>query len=127
MRVAGDGGRARGSVSDWIQAARFRTLPLAASCVMVGAAVAYRSGMEVSPERYWWVFAGAFLTVVLLQVTSNFANDLGDAENGADDASRQDRAVASGRISPGMMRLAVRSGAVKAVVVGTATVWFGIV
>ena len=63
--------------------------------------------------RFWWTFGGAWATVWTLQILSNFANDLGDAENGADrgDGSahgvRTDRAVASGRISAQNMRRAV--------------------
>lgn len=77
-------------------------------------------------ERFWWVFGGILLTVLLLQVLSNFANDLGDAENGADDESRTDRAVASGRISARAMRVAVIGGAVKSLFFGVATVAFAL-
>ena len=90
-------------MNDWIQAARLRTLPLASACVLMGAAVGYRP----DAERFYPVFAAALVTVLLLQILSNYANDLGDAENGADGAERTDRAVASGRISRASMRRAV--------------------
>lgn len=111
-------------MKDWIQAARLRTLPLASACVLTGAALAMGQAMEndVAGARFWVVFAGILLTVVCLQVLSNFANDLGDAENGADDATRLDRAVASGRITPAAMRRAVVTGAVLCLFLGIATV-----
>ena len=105
-------------MNDWIQAARLRTLPLASACVLTGAAVGYRP----DAERFYPVFAAALLTVLLLQILSNYANDLGDAENGADGAERVDRAVASGRISRGAMRRAVIALAALALVSGMGTV-----
>lgn len=111
-------------MKDWIQAARLRTLPLASACVLMGAAVARGEAMtgELTRDRFHWVFAGILLTVVCLQVLSNFANDLGDAENGADDATRLDRAVASGRISPAAMRRAVIIGALLSLFLGIGSV-----
>ena len=108
--------------SDWVQAARLRTLPLASACVMTGAAVGYRP----DADRFYPVFASALATVLLLQVLSNYANDLGDAENGADGAERADRAVASGRISPQAMRRAVVGLAVLAFAAGIGTVWLAL-
>ncbi|MBT6163048.1 MAG: 1,4-dihydroxy-2-naphthoate octaprenyltransferase [Crocinitomicaceae bacterium] len=97
------------AIRDWIQASRLRTLPLAASCVLVGAAIGFPIAQrsEMLSAQFWPVFLSILLTVVLLQVLSNWANDLGDFENGADDFSRQDRSVASGRISPEAMKKAV--------------------
>ncbi len=106
------------AVNDWIQAARLRTLPLASACVLMGAAVGYRP----DAERFYLVFAAALGTVLLLQILSNYANDLGDAENGADGAERTDRAVASGRISRASMRRAVVALAALALVSGVGTV-----
>lgn len=111
-------------IRDWVQAARLRTLPLAGACVLVGAAVGRSAAMDsaMTAGRFPWVVAGAMTTVLLLQILSNYANDLGDAENGADDATRQDRAVASGRIAPAAMRRAVIITAILALVAGLATV-----
>lgn len=94
------------SLRDWIQAARPRTLPLASACVMVGGAVAYESLSTAETDQFWLPFTMVLATVMMLQVLSNWANDLGDFENGADDASREDRAVASGRISSKAMKRA---------------------
>lgn len=112
-------------LGDWVQAARLRTLPLAAATAMVGAALGaralHRAGDPLD-ARYWGTFVGVLLTVWVLQVLSNFANDYGDAANGADGAHRPDRAVASGRIAPRAMKRAILLTAVKAVGLGVATV-----
>jgi 1,4-dihydroxy-2-naphthoate octaprenyltransferase len=116
---------AGGSVRDWVQAARLRTLPLAAATAMVGAALAARAlhkAGEPLDNRFWGTFVGVLLTVWVLQVLSNFANDYGDAEHGADGAHRTDRAVASGRIAPAAMKRAIVLTAVKALMLGVATV-----
>lgn len=111
-------------VRDFIQAARLRTLPLASACVLTGGALAGAAG-TVAPERFQPLFSGCLLTVLLLQVLANFANDLGDFDHGADRAEgreRTDRAVASGRISRTAMRRAVVVTAGLAFVVGVCTV-----
>ena len=111
-------------VRDYIEAARLRTLPLASACVLTGGALASASG-DVRVERFTPLFSGCLLTVVLLQVLANFANDLGDFENGADRAEgseRADRAVASGRITAAQMKRAVLVTAGLAFAAGVATV-----
>lgn len=61
-----------------------------------------------SAENYT-VLLLAMLTTVLLQVLSNLSNDYGDSVHGADNAGRTgpQRAVQSGRISPGAMKTAM--------------------
>lgn len=111
-------------VRDYIQAARLRTLPLASACVLTGGALAGATG-NVGFIRFIPLFLGCLLTVVLLQVLANFANDLGDFENGADRAEgseRSDRAVASGRITAAQMKRAVLVTAGLAFVTGVATI-----
>lgn len=101
----------------YVQAARLRTLPLASACVLTAGALALESGTcEMGG------LLGAMLTVWLLQILANFANDLGDAKHGAD-AHRSDRAVASGAISSDAMKRAVRALAVLALTSGLATIW----
>lgn len=88
----------------WISAARPRTLPLALSSIIAG------SGMAAYVHAFRWpVFLLATLTAILLQVLSNFANDLGDHENGADNAGRigPARTVQSGDITPAAMKRAM--------------------
>jgi 1,4-dihydroxy-2-naphthoate octaprenyltransferase len=93
-----------GSPSDWVQAARLRTLPLSCSGVILGGGLAAAEGM-FSPV----IFALSVLTAVLLQILGNFANDYGDALRGTDGAERKGpkRAVASGSISSRAMFRAV--------------------
>lgn len=88
----------------WVGAMRLRTLPLAASCVLCGSALALLEG------QFNATVAGlALLTTLLLQVLSNLANDYGDYQNGADSAARigPQRAVQSGAITPVAMKRAV--------------------
>lgn len=102
-------------VTDWLKAARLRTLPLALASMGMGAFVAARE-----PGFNLKAVFGAALTTVLLQVLSNFANDLGDASKGADGRQRVGpaRMVQSGAISPGQMKTAVALMAVAALMSG---------
>ncbi|UTW60678.1 1,4-dihydroxy-2-naphthoate polyprenyltransferase [bacterium SCSIO 12741] len=91
-------------IKAWLGAFRLRTLPLALSCIITGSMAAWGSE-SFSPS----IFAWAILTTVLLQVLSNLANDLGDAEKGTDNENRLGpaRAVQSGVISKEAMKKAV--------------------
>jgi 1,4-dihydroxy-2-naphthoate octaprenyltransferase len=84
------------NTKDWISAARLRTLPLSLSSIIMGGFLAANSEIF-----RWSVFSLSCLTTVLLQILSNFANDYGDTQNGADSAERVGpvRAVQSGKIS----------------------------
>ena len=113
---------------DYILAARLRTLPLASACVLTGGAMAGSTAPSTG-ARFYTLFLGCLMTVVLLQILANFANDLGDFENGADRAEgkeRADRAVASGRISVAGMRKAVFATGILAFVTGLATALWGV-
>ncbi len=95
----------------WIKAMRLRTLPLSFASILVGSAVAYSasrySGGRVSYD--WTVFALCLVTTLLLQILSNFANDYGDFVKGTDNAERAgpERALQSGSISKGQMKIAL--------------------
>ncbi|MFM7730355.1 MAG: UbiA family prenyltransferase, partial [Flavobacteriales bacterium] len=104
------------SVKHWLEAARPRTLPLASSAVLAAGGAT----LQADTHFDWTVFSLALLTVVLLQVLSNFANDLGDHEHGVDDAGRvgPQRAIQQGIISASKMRRAVIITSVMAVVSG---------
>jgi 1,4-dihydroxy-2-naphthoate octaprenyltransferase len=67
----------------WILAARPRTLPAAVAPVVVGTALAVRDGAFDVP-----VAVACLLAALLLQIASNFANDLGDFERGTDTPER---------------------------------------
>ncbi|MFM7768946.1 MAG: 1,4-dihydroxy-2-naphthoate octaprenyltransferase [Bacteroidota bacterium] len=90
-------------MSWWVKAARLRTLPLAIATVLIGAA-----GMEWN-QRNLVVFVLSLLTAISLQVFSNFANDFGDFENGADNESRigPSRVMQSGEVSKVIMKKAL--------------------
>ncbi|HMM10735.1 MAG TPA: 1,4-dihydroxy-2-naphthoate octaprenyltransferase [Bacteroidales bacterium] len=92
------------SLSNWLKAARLRTLPLALASMGMGAFVASREP-GFNPSAAF----GAALTTVFLQVLSNFANDLGDAVKGTDNRQRvgPQRMVQSGAISRKAMKSAV--------------------
>jgi 1,4-dihydroxy-2-naphthoate polyprenyltransferase len=84
----------------WLAAARLRTLPLAFSGIILAAFLAKSKGVFSLP-----IFLLTISTTVLLQVLSNFANDYGDTQNGADLVDRIGpiRTVQSGAITPALM------------------------
>jgi 1,4-dihydroxy-2-naphthoate octaprenyltransferase len=67
----------------WVLAARPRTLPAAVGPVLVGTALAISAG-AFDPLAA----LAALLAALLLQVASNFSNDLGDFERGTDTPER---------------------------------------
>ena len=85
----------------WIIAARPKTLLLAWASVLMG--FVYSQDLTV---RAIWIAVGMGLTMSLLQIVSNFANDLGDANKGSD-KDRSDRMVASGKISHRRIKIAI--------------------
>lgn len=100
----------------WIKAARLRTLPLAISGILLGWSVAFpfanlaenHEHMYQSTNNPLLVLCLAILTAVLLQITSNYANDYGDFEKGTDaNAGRTDRMLTTGEISPTSMKRAL--------------------
>ncbi|HHN75209.1 MAG TPA: 1,4-dihydroxy-2-naphthoate polyprenyltransferase [Acidobacteria bacterium] len=81
----------------WWLAARPRTLPAAATPVVVGSSVAWTMGaFRLGPAL------AALLGALLIQIGTNFANDLFDFQKGADTAERQGplRAVQAGLLTP---------------------------
>jgi 1,4-dihydroxy-2-naphthoate polyprenyltransferase len=99
----------------WIEAARPRTLPLALASIIMGSFLAASHGIF-----NWGVFTLTIITTFLLQILSNFANDFGDTQNGADLAGRQgpQRAVQSGAISHAAMLKAIIITAIVSLVSG---------
>ena len=87
----------------WVTAMRLRTLPAAATPVVVGSAVAYARGSFA-----WLPALAALVGALLLQIGANFANDLFDFQKGADGADRlgPTRAVAAGLVTPNEMKAA---------------------
>lgn len=91
-------------VKAWIQAFRLRTLPLAFSCILMGAFLA-----EMADAFRWSVFVWSLVTTLFLQVLSNLANDYGDAGSGVDGEQRTgpSRTVSAGLITQSAMKRAL--------------------
>ncbi|MBT4774883.1 MAG: 1,4-dihydroxy-2-naphthoate octaprenyltransferase [Crocinitomicaceae bacterium] len=91
-------------VKPWINAIRLRTLPLALSCILIGAGIALNKSVFD-----WSVLILTVITTVLLQILSNLANDLGDGLKGTDNENRigPTRAIQSGKITIRAMKIAV--------------------
>jgi 1,4-dihydroxy-2-naphthoate octaprenyltransferase len=109
-------------VTVWWEAARPRTLSAALAPVIVGTAAA--------GSVTWWRFAAALVVAVAVQVAVNFANDYSDGIRGVDTPQRVGprRAVASGLVTPGRMRVAVALAlgvaALAGVALAAATTWW---
>ena len=90
-------------IGPWISASRLRTLPLAASGILLGSVHVGKESMNVLTLTL------GLLTAFLLQILSNWANDLGDFENGADQVrlAGPSRAVQSGSITAHQMKMGV--------------------
>lgn len=108
------------NIKAWIQAARLRTLPLAASCSLAGTALALDESTNL-----WPILLLALLTTFLLQILSNFANDYGDYSHGVDNAERvgPERALQSGAITKKQMRYGLIICAVFAFMAGISLLW----
>jgi 1,4-dihydroxy-2-naphthoate octaprenyltransferase len=91
-------------VKRWILAARPATLTAALVPVAVGTACAHAVG-----SLRWAPALAALVGAIWIQIGTNFANDVFDAEKGADTEDRlgPTRAVATGLISPAAMRRAM--------------------
>ncbi|MFZ4786395.1 MAG: 1,4-dihydroxy-2-naphthoate octaprenyltransferase, partial [Flavobacteriales bacterium] len=109
----------------WLKAMRLRTLPLASSVVFAGASTAWSS-----PNFSVSIFSLLWLTVLLLQILSNLANDYGDYTHGTDNDQRvgPKRSVQAGEISPKQMKGAIILTSLLALIVGLCTLWlsFGV-
>jgi 1,4-dihydroxy-2-naphthoate octaprenyltransferase len=100
----------------WIKTARLRTLPLAFASIILGTALGAARG-----EFDGLTFLLALLTTLFYQILSNYANDYGDGVKGTDDNRvGEQRAIASGLISPQAMKKAVILFAILAFISGTA-------
>jgi 1,4-dihydroxy-2-naphthoate polyprenyltransferase len=91
-------------LKNWVLASRPRTLPAALVPVIVGSAVAINHG-----KFYPLLSILALLCAVLIQVGTNFTNDLYDFLKGADTEKRKGplRVLASGMVSVKEMKTAI--------------------
>ncbi|MBE7447870.1 MAG: 1,4-dihydroxy-2-naphthoate polyprenyltransferase [Kofleriaceae bacterium] len=110
------------ALAHWVAAARPRTLTAAVAPVAIGTACAHAAGGVA-----WGPAAAALAGAALIQIGTNFANDVFDAEKGADTAARKGpvRAVAAGLISAAAMRAAMVVTFGLAVAVGSYLVAIG--
>jgi 1,4-dihydroxy-2-naphthoate octaprenyltransferase len=108
--------------SRWLLAVRPATLPAAVAPVLVGTAAAARADV-FQPI----VFAVTLMAALLLQIGTNFANDLFDFRHGADTPARlgPTRATQAGLISPEQMGLATVAAFSGAVLGGIYLAWVG--
>ncbi len=92
------------AASTWIGAARLRTLPAAVVPVAVGTACA-----RICGDIAWGPALAALGGSIAIQIGTNFANDVFDAENGADTPERIGplRAVSAGLITASAMKRAM--------------------
>jgi 1,4-dihydroxy-2-naphthoate octaprenyltransferase len=91
------------SLSAWIMAIRPATLTAAVVPVVVGTAVAFRSGAaQLGPAT------AALFAALLIQIGTNLANDVDDSERGADSAGRlgPTRVIQAGLLLPEQVRAA---------------------
>lgn len=110
----------RATLRDWLLASRPATLTAALVPVMVGTSVAFaEGGLRIDTALL------ALVGAMLIQIGTNFANDVFDAEKGADTEKRMGpkRAVAAGLITPQAMRNAMIATFALATLSGLALVW----
>lgn len=102
------------------RAARPQTLPAGLVPVLVGTAVAHTIG-----EANLLVALLALVSSLFIQIGTNYANDVFDAEKGADGPDRVGpvRAVAAGLVSAEAMRRAMWASFALAAVLGAGLVW----
>jgi len=91
-------------LNNWVIASRPRTLPAAVVPVLVGSAVAAYHG-----SFYPLLSVLALVCSLLIQIGTNFTNDLYDFLKGADTEKRKGplRVLASGMVTPGEMKAAI--------------------
>lgn len=97
MEDAAASKRPLGNFRAWLMASRPRTLPASVAPVVVGAALAIRAGAFELPATL-----AALAAALLIQIGSNFANDLGDYYRGADRSGRlgPTRVTTAGILTP---------------------------
>ena len=107
----------------WWVAARPRTLTMAVTPVVVGAALAWNEGAGLHAG----VFALTLACALLIQVATNLLNDVADFERGNDRDDRVGplRITAAGLATPAEVRRAARVVFAVALALGVCLVWVG--
>ena len=106
----------------WYMAARPKTLPAAAVPVIVGTGAAIGAGLFAPLPAL-----AALIGALLIQIGTNFANDLFDFKKGADTAERlgPTRVTQAGLVTPNQIALATALAFGLATLVGVYLVWVG--
>lgn len=109
----------RSGLAPWVASMRLRTLPLALAGSLVAGGLAKHYGVF-----RWPVFILMVLTAALLQILSDFANDYGDFDKGADGEARlgPKRGMQRGLITKGQMKNALFGLAIAAFCSGIALI-----
>ncbi len=105
----------------WVMAARPATLLASVAPVLIGAASAWSDGVfAILP------FVVVLVAAIAIQIGVNFANDLADAQKGADTEARigPQRAVASGVISMSDMKRGIAMAFGVAGIGGIYLIWY---
>lgn len=107
----------------WWTAIRPRTLSMAATPVVLGAALAWADGAA----PLWSVFVATLLCALLIQIGTNLHNDVADFERGADRADRIGplRVTAAGWATPRSVHRAAGLSFGLALLLGLGLVWQG--
>ena len=92
----------------WVSALRPKTLGASLCPVLMGGALAYYDG-ALKDALQWKLVGAAFVGACLLQIASNFANDLFDGLRGTDSGERlgPTRAVGGNLVTPRAMAAAL--------------------
>ena len=106
----------------WIIAIRLKTLPAAISPVLLGSSLSYKYGYFSLLIFFMTLFAA-----ILIQIGTNFANDVYDFEKGTDRDDRLGpvRATQAGLISPKKMKFSMLWTFSIAILVGCYLAWIG--
>ena len=109
-------------MKNWLLAARLKTLPAAISPVILGSALAFQDGFF-----HVLICAMTLLAAVLIQIGTNFANDVFDFQKGADRDDRlgPTRVTQAGLISPEKMKKAMWQTLALAICVGCYLAYIG--
>lgn len=88
-------------IKPWLVSLRLRTLPLSASCVIMGSFLAAFTGLFNTH-----IFILALITTFLLQILSNLSNEYGDIVKGTDSEGRigPERSIQKGEITLHQMK-----------------------
>jgi 1,4-dihydroxy-2-naphthoate octaprenyltransferase len=107
-------------MNPWVLASRPATLPAGAAPVIVGSSLAGAAGVF-----RWDALVVILFSALAIQVGANFANDLADAQKGADTETRigPPRAVATGLLSAEHMKRGIVIAFGLAAIAGVYLIW----